>query len=70
MQHELCVHTFHVYHILWNCNMDLFSKFIFFAAWHIDYESLIILIDLSARDSYVLYSITISKQTNYPYRLI
>ena len=42
----------HVRRLILDCfkqlNMDLFSKFIFFAAWHIDYESLIILIDLSA----------------------
>ena len=29
-------------------NMDLFSKFIFFAAWYVDYESLTTLTDLLA----------------------
>lgn len=51
-------------------NMDLFSKFIFFAAWYVDYESLTTLTDLLARDNYAAHNITDSKQTNYPYRLI
>ena len=46
--------------------MDLFSKFIFFAAWYVDYESLIILTDLLARDNCAKHSITISKTNTLP----